>query len=62
MALRFLKPGLSPVVGLVACLAITVGITILMLVLLPAGRSILWDLKHTALLLLATRQEPLARD
>lgn len=55
LAFRFGAAPSSPIAGCLACLAITVAATLLVLSLLPSGRSALWDIKRTALLLLSPR-------
>lgn len=61
-AFRFLSPATGPLLGCLTCFGITVAANLAVLSLLPAGRSVLWDLKRTALLLFAPRQEPLPQD
>ncbi len=61
LAFRVLAPQTSPVIGCLVCLVITTATTLGVLSLLPAGRSALWDIKRTVLLLITTKQEPFAQ-
>jgi len=51
LGFRHWQPAISPVLGVMACLAITTAIFLLILTLLPSGRRALGDAAHSLLLL-----------
>jgi PST family polysaccharide transporter len=59
LAYRVLAHPTNPLIGCLVSMVITVATTLVVLSLLPAGRSALWDIKRTVLLLITTKQGPL---